>query len=88
MNTTASALTNTSNTGCENSLIPVSVALWDVAHIAAFFCRAEAYVKEAIIPLPTFPKAIRLPTGVKRPAHALYEAAEVIAWAKQFKEPA
>ena len=73
-------------TASPNASVPIQVALWDVEHVAAYFCRSPSYVKEEIACLPDFPAPIRLPTGKRNRGHALYEASEVIAWAKQFKE--
>ena len=67
-------------------VVPLSVALWDIAHVAAYLQRDPDSVRERIACLPSFPKAIRLPTGTKRGAHPLYKAAEVIAWVEGFKE--
>ncbi len=65
--------------------MPLANDLWDVATIAKYLKRNEASVRERITPLPSFPKAIRLPSksGVGRP---LYKATEVIAWVEKHKE--
>jgi len=43
--------------------IPVEVDLWSVREIAALLKRSEAVVRERIVTLPGFPKAIRLPAA-------------------------
>ena len=60
--------------------IPVSNDLWDVAHVAAYFKRSESVVRERIVCTPSFPVAIKIPTGTGR-SHALWAAQEVIDWA-------
>ena len=57
--------------------IPIEIDLWDVATIARLLKRNESQVRNRLVCLPDFPKAIRLPvTGGPR----LYRAAEVLAW--------
>lgn len=65
--------------------IPFGEGLWDTSAIAAYLRREVAVVRDRITCVPSFPKAIRLPTTKGR-AQALYEAREVIAWARSFKE--
>ncbi len=60
--------------------LPVSVDLWDTKHISAYLKRSLDTVRDDIVCLPSFPKAIRLPTPGR--AQALYKAREVIAWAE------
>ncbi|CAJ0877918.1 hypothetical protein R20233_02370 [Ralstonia sp. LMG 32965] len=66
--------------------IPLSVALWDIATVAQYLQRDPNSVRERIACLPSFPKAIRLPTGGRRGSHPLYKATEVIAWVEGFRE--
>lgn len=65
--------------------IPLEKDLWDTAHIAAYFKRAPFSVRSRIMCLPSFPKAVRLPTnrGASQP---LYYASEVMEWAAKYKE--
>jgi hypothetical protein len=65
--------------------IPFGHGLWNVAAVAAYLQRTENSVRERITPLPSFPCAIRLPV-TKHKAQPLYEAQEVIAWARSYKE--
>jgi hypothetical protein len=65
--------------------IPLSVDLWDTATIAAYLKRDPQVVRERMTCLPSFPKAIRLPTTKGR-AQPLYNAKEVIAWVQSFQE--
>ena len=59
--------------------------LWDISTIAQYLKRDPQVVRERMACLPSFPKAIRLPTKTGR-AQSLYLAEEVIAWTKQFKD--
>lgn len=59
--------------------LPVSIDLWDVAHVGAYLKRSSDFVRGEIVCLPTFPKPIRIGSG--RP-QALYPAREVIKWAE------
>jgi hypothetical protein len=63
--------------------IPIEIDLWDVATIARLLKRNESQVRNRIVCLPDFPKAIRLPvTGGPR----LYRAAEVVAWVGKYQD--
>lgn len=66
--------------------IPLNIDLWDVSTIAQFLKRSDDQVRERVICLPDFPKAIRLPSQSGRRGHPLYKAAEVIAWAETYRE--
>ncbi len=68
--------------------VPLNVALWDIAIIAAYLQRDSDSVRERIACLPDFPTPIRLPSATKRGAHPLYKAVEVIAWAESYREGA
>lgn len=60
--------------------------LWTLAQVADYLGRHVVTVRESMACLPTFPAPIHLPgRGVGR-GKALYEAGEVIAWAKSYKE--
>jgi predicted transcriptional regulator len=65
--------------------IPLSVDLWDMATIAQYLKRDAGTVRERMACLPSFPKAIRLPTSKGR-AQPLYNAKEIIAWAESYRE--
>ncbi|MDR3480348.1 MAG: hypothetical protein P4L91_06495 [Burkholderiaceae bacterium] len=65
--------------------IPISIDLWDIATIAAYLKRDPQVVRERMACLPSFPKAIRLPTTRGR-AQALYNALEVIKWAQSHQD--
>ncbi|XJN75280.1 hypothetical protein ACHMW6_15410 [Pseudoduganella sp. UC29_106] len=65
--------------------ISLEIDLWDMAMIAAYLKRDPKVVRERMACLPSFPKAIRLPTTTGR-AQPLYKAIEVIAWAEKQKE--
>lgn len=64
--------------------ISPDIDLWDNTMIAAYFKRDPQVTRQTIACLPSFPKAIRLPTS--RKSQPLYKANEVIAWAEQFKD--
>lgn len=64
--------------------IPLAVDLWDMTMVAAYFKRDPQVVRQNIACLPSFPKAIRLPTKAK--SHPLYNAKEVIEWAQRHQE--
>lgn len=66
--------------------IPVEIALWDIATIAAYLQRSENQVRERMACLPDFPKAIRLPATNAVRGHALYRAKEVIAWVTKYQD--
>ena len=63
--------------------IPVEIDLWDVATIAHLLKRSESQVRNRIVCLPDFPKAIRLPTAA---GPRLYRAAEVLAWVSKYQD--
>ena len=58
---------------------PVEIDLWDTRLIAGFMKRTESYVRRVILPEPSFPAPVLLPSTGK-PNH-LYQASEVIEWA-------
>lgn len=62
--------------------LPTSIDLWDTVLIAAYLKRSVNRVRSDIIPLPTFPRPVRLPSSGR--AQALYKAREVIAWAESY----
>lgn len=66
--------------------IPIDIALWDIATIAAYLQRSENQVRERMACLPDFPKAIRLPSSTATRGHALYKAKEVIGWAARYQD--
>lgn len=66
-------------------LIPVEVDLWGTEHIAAYLKRSHSTVRDKILPLPSFPKPIRIQTA-NGTGHPLYKAREVIQWAENLQE--
>lgn len=66
--------------------IPLEVDLWDLKTVAAYLKRSDSTVRERIACLPDFPKAIRPPTSRTARGQPLYEAREVIAWARSYKD--
>lgn len=65
--------------------IPVQVDLWDVATIARVLKRSEMQVRNGLICLPDFPKAIRLLEGGGR-GKPLYRAVEVLEWVDKYQD--
>lgn len=76
--------------------VPLNVALWTTDDIGAYLQRSPRVVAERIVTLQGFPKPIRLPsasadaecTGRRGKSNPLWEANEVIQWAKGHKEKA
>jgi hypothetical protein len=66
--------------------IPVSVDLWDVATIARVLKRSESQVRNRLICLPDFPKAIRLPVEGGGRGKPLYRANEVLDWTRKYQD--
>ena len=63
--------------------IPVEIDLWDVGTIARLLKRNESQVRNRMVCLPDFPKAIRLPVSS---GPRLYRAAEVLAWVSKYQD--
>jgi hypothetical protein len=68
----------------ERPAIPLSEQLWDNGDVARYLKRNPQVVRESIACLPSFPRAIRLPSKGK--ARPLYNAVEVVEWAKKYRE--
>ena len=68
----------------EQPAVPLADRLWDHGDVARYFRRNPQVVRESITCVPSFPKAIRLPS--KGRAQPLYKAGEVIAWAMSQKK--
>lgn len=66
--------------------IPVQIDLWDVATIARVLKRSETQVRNRLICLPDFPKAIRLPVAGGGRGQPLYKATEVLEWAGKYQD--
>lgn len=66
--------------------IPVSIDLWDVATIARVLKRSESQVRNRLICLPDFPKAIRLPVEGGGRGKPLYRAVEVLRWVGKYQD--
>ncbi|QGZ42677.1 hypothetical protein IP92_04898 [Pseudoduganella flava] len=65
--------------------IPLSVDLWDFEMIGAYLKRDPQTVRDRMACLPSFPKAIRLPTKGGR-SQPLFNAKDVIEWAQSYRE--
>jgi hypothetical protein len=66
--------------------ILVNVDLWDVATIARVLKRSESQVRNRLICLPDFPKAIRLPVEGGGRGKPLYRANEVPEWTRKYQD--
>lgn len=54
--------------------------LWSVDEISLFLKKSKRTVYAAVITVPDFPNAIRLPSEKGKKAHPLWLAKEVIDW--------
>lgn len=68
------------------SAIPVSADLWDVATIARVFKRSESQVRNRLVCLLDFPKAIRLLVDGDGRGKPLYQANKVLEWTRKYQE--
>lgn len=66
--------------------IPIDIDMWDVATIARVLKRSESQVRNRMICLPDFPKAIRLPVAGGGRGQPLYCAAEVLDWVRKYQD--
>ncbi|TSP11476.1 hypothetical protein [Cupriavidus campinensis] len=66
----------------------LSYRLWTIEMIATYLNRNADVVRQRIVSLPTFPKAIRLPAGDGRVGKPQWKAQEVIEWVESHKEGA
>lgn len=66
--------------------IPLDIDLWDTETIANYLKRSVRQVSERIVCLPTFPRAIRIPSGGPGRSQPLWKATEVIAWAEKHQD--
>jgi hypothetical protein len=66
--------------------IPVQIDMWDVATIARVLKRSETQVRNRMICLPDFPKAIRLPVVGGGRGQPLFRASEVLEWAVKYQD--
>lgn len=66
--------------------IPVDIDLWDVATIARLLKRSESQVRNRMICLPDFPKAIRLPVAGGGRGQPLYRASEILEWVEKYQD--
>jgi hypothetical protein len=66
--------------------VPLDEQLWTLAEVANYFRKHLQTVRESMACLPSFPAAIRLPARAGARSHPLYNAREVIKWAKSYQE--
>jgi hypothetical protein len=66
--------------------IPVQIDLWDVATIARVLKFSESQVRNRLICLPDFPKAIRLPVDGGGRGKPRYRANEVLEWTRKYQD--
>ena len=62
--------------------VPINIALWDAETIGAYLKMSASQVLQRFAPLPSFPKAIRLPTAGGARSHPRWRAEDVIEWAE------
>ena len=65
-------------------IVPLEDQLWDTSDVARYFRRSPGYVLDTLSRQASFPRAIRLPSNTK--SRPLYNAGEVVCWAKRFRE--
>ncbi|VVG70916.1 hypothetical protein PAP18089_01888 [Pandoraea apista] len=66
-------------------VVPVSVALWDIATIATYLHRSEQHTRQWIVTMDGFPRPIRIPSGKvtsTERARPLWRSKDVIEWAE------
>lgn len=61
------------------SQIPLEAQYWDAAAIASSLCVSADHFLRRIAPMPSFPKARRIPTTGGR-GHPRWKATEVLEW--------
>lgn len=66
--------------------VPVQIDMWDVTTIARVLKRSETQVRNRLICLPDFPKAIRLPVAGGGRGQPLYRATEVLEWVGKYQD--
>jgi hypothetical protein len=67
-------------------LEPFEYVLWDLNDIARYLHRNKETVRQRMVCLPSFPKAIRVPAGDAKRPHPRYYAKEVVEWAKKHQD--
>lgn len=67
--------------------VPIDVALWTIAEVANYLRVSEQHCRERLAPLPSFPRAIRLPSsGPAGRGAPRWRAREVIDWSHTLRE--
>lgn len=66
--------------------MPVDYPYVDIADIADMLRCSPSYAQTTYLPLPDFPKAIRLPGRNGTKGHPKFKRKEVIAWADKYQE--
>ena len=66
--------------------IPIDIDMWDVATIARVLKRSESQVRNRMICLPDFPKAIRLPVAGGGRGQPLFRATEILEWVRKYQD--
>lgn len=67
-------------------VLPPEIDLWSGKEIADYLKVGARQVLERYAPLPSFPRAIRLPTPDGSKGQPRWKADEVIAWAERHQE--
>lgn len=69
------------------SPVPIEHALWSTKEIGEYLQRPAQVVRDRVVCVPGFPKAIRLPNaGGLGTAHPRWKASEVIEWVESFQD--
>jgi hypothetical protein len=67
--------------------VPIEHILWSTKEIGEYLQRPVQVVRDRVVCVPGFPKAIRLPNaGGLGNAHPRWKASEVIAWVESFQD--
>lgn len=67
-------------------VIPPDRQLWDAEAVAVYLCTNRRAIMERYAPLPTFPRAIRIPAADGKISRPRWKAIEVMAWAERHQE--
>ena len=60
--------------------------LWTISDIAVFLKKSRQAVYASVLPIPDFPKAIRLPSAGGKRLHPLWKADEIYKWVTKYQK--
>ena len=85
----AAALAEQLATHPQPIVVPIDVALWTLIEVASFLRVSEQHCRERLASLPSFPRAIRLPSsGPAGRGAPRWKAREIIDWSETLREGA